>query len=189
MKAPNSVVLVQIDAWEIECCAPPPAVGELTEWRLYFMAAGPDPALNFTADWTASPWPPDAPDQLGIVLRCGQLTVLWADPPEPITGLQRLTGQVYGTRHGGTDTDLFPMTAAVVRRVRVVRHMVQDVDRVISPVPGSLTLADVPVSPRWFHRGRKGATGEPTWSQDGVLLDLAMNPGQAELASYQDTVR
>lgn len=148
------------------------------------MAAGPDPGLNFTADWTASPWPANAPDQLGVVLRCGQITVLWTDPPRSMTGPQQLTGQVSGTRHGGTDTDLFPTTTALVRRVRTIRHLVQEKDRVISPVPGSLTLTDVQTSPKWFHQGRRAAAADPPWSQDGVLIDLATN--QEQVGAGQD---
>jgi len=101
-------------------------VDELAERRLYSVAAGPDPGPNFAADWVASLWPTDAPEQLGVAFRCSQITALWTNPPEPMVRPHRLIGQVYGTQHGGTDTDLFPTTAAVVRRVRVIRHLVQE---------------------------------------------------------------
>ena len=180
-------ITVRIAAWEIECCAPPPRVGESAEWRLYFTAAGPEHDLNFTTDWTASPFIARPSERDGVNLRCGQITAFWGDPPGPIDGPQRLTGQIHGTWHGGAVPDLYPVSTALVRRVRVIRHLVRQEGRVIRPVIGSLKLTDVQMSPKRFNRGRgrgRGtAVGEPPWSEDGVLIDLAVTNDESSPGS------
>jgi hypothetical protein len=96
--AARTVVEVFVSAWEIECCAPPPIVGELSSWRLEFVAAGgryPNAELDRDSTWLATRRPDGS-----IQLADGPVTALWAEHAGPAPGRVALRGYLYGNAHG-----------------------------------------------------------------------------------------
>ena len=101
---------VMVAGWEIECCAPQPAVGEIGRWRLDFVPApeGGDSAQDDEHEWLAAPWP-DAGSQSATCLSDGPMKMHWRHSAESPTPQRiRLRGRIFGTKHGGTDWDGFP---------------------------------------------------------------------------------
>ena len=160
LPATHDALIVSVAAWEIECCAPPPVVGEPTEWRLQFNLIDepakywlPSAVTNLT--WSVEPWPdPDGPHRR--LTRGGIIALLAADdggPPLPEPGRHLLCGTLSGTRHGGGDEDGFSMTTAVVERLDVISaRYVNDGDGYRGPQAGSGRLEPTARSPRWFAR-------------------------------------
>lgn len=161
-----SLVLFVSD-WEIECCAPPPAVGAPATWGLELHPADGD---DLARPYRVVPRPPHA---VAVGVACAYWPVERVPlPPAPAT----VRGTLFGTAHGGRGCrdeggDL-PRARGVVRRVRVVtRELAAEAGdpRNLVPVPGSLRLTDVTVSPRWF--AAPDPVGPGDW-EIGVLLDL-----------------
>ncbi|MDQ2706163.1 MAG: hypothetical protein M3Z25_00300 [Actinomycetota bacterium] len=180
VSGPARVVEVSVDDWEIECCAPPPVVGQPTSWTLQFIAA------------TASTTPELHRDSLWDVVERGSGSVLiddavsafWLPPngPAPRPGRARLHGFLAGTVHGGLVPDEVPRITGVVRRIRVIarRFVLSGTGpgRMLEPVPGTLTLTDVARSPRWFATPAPRTSDHPDNPpfETGVLLDLDVSP-------------
>lgn len=167
---PPADLRVIITAWEIECCAPPPVVGELTSWRLIFQpVALPDPqsldrvpGAVSTLQWLVEPWSVDG-DRRALYRNgaaayyhqstaAGAADAMTAPPP----GRHRLRGELFGSRHGGGDDDLFPVVSARVSRIQLISCELRQQGRSATPVPGSTTLTDVRQSPKWFTRHPPG---------------------------------
>ncbi|WP_214370623.1 DUF6578 domain-containing protein [Pseudonocardia sp. H11422] len=174
----RDLVEVFVSDWEIECCAPPPVVGEPSSWTLQFISAGePYPTPELDREHT---WQVQRRDEL-TVLTSGAITAAWSlvggAPPEP--GSARLCGHLAGTVHDGFVPDEAPRATGLVQRIRLVSQLFTasetDNSRVqITPVPGMITMTDVARSPRWF------SGSEPRWQpgvsgvvQTGVLLELS----------------
>ena len=163
-----TVIEVFVSGWEIECCAPPPVVGEKATFRLDFVAAGgvyPLAELYRERLWLVT----RRTDGL-TQLSDGPAEAMWPDhlgaPPAP--GPALLRGYLYGHAHGHAPDDA-PLTTGRVRRVRVTGQEYRRVaPRQLEPVAGTLTFTDVRESPRWFA----GTDAGP--QQIGVLLDLAL---------------
>jgi hypothetical protein len=168
----DTVVPVEIDSWEIECCAPLPTVGQPASWRLLFAPPAPEPEFNVRADWLVSPWMESSSTSRFLRLQRGDLTAVWRDPPDISPGIHRLTGRVYGSGHGGSDIDSLPPSTAQVRRVRVIRVMAYLVNRWITEIPGTVELIDVHQSPKVFLQlpNLDDSAGQ---TERGVLIDLA----------------
>ncbi len=162
------VIEVFVSGWEIECCAPPPVIGEEAAFRLDFVPAGgeyPLRELERERLWLVT----RRPDGL-TQLADGPVEALWpghlGSPPAP--GPALLRGYLYGNAHGPAPDDAPPATGRVCR-VRVAGQEYRRVaPRRLEPVAGTLTLTDVRESPRCFD----GTDAGP--QQIGVLLDLAL---------------
>ncbi|OLT15823.1 hypothetical protein BJF78_15715 [Pseudonocardia sp. CNS-139] len=167
-----TVVEVFVASWEIECCAPPPAVGEPTTWTLGFQPGHgeyADPDLDRERDWLVEPrdgW---------TAVTDGPLVAWWNDHagPVPAPGRHRLRGLLVGSAHGLGPQDV-PATTGTVRRVRLVSQVYRPGrDGTLLPVRGTVSMADRERSPRWFRIDRIDS-GTDVPQQTGVLLDVAV---------------
>ncbi|MET0864091.1 MAG: DUF6578 domain-containing protein [Nakamurella sp.] len=178
-------------AWEIECCAPVPTVGELATWRLGFVTEGEwlDPLLDFEHDWMVSASPTASfPNALcltdGIVRACWFQRSGTEGHRALESGPVRLRGQLFASRHGGSGWDEFPATTTRVLRVQLVTNDARwpaggnSGQRGVL-VPHSTVLTDVQQSPKWFPSAWpanvRGIVGDIPMC-NGVLLDLATQP-------------
>lgn len=164
-------VRVCVADWEIECCAPPPVIGEVTEWMLEFAAAPepPDPLLDEEQLWSVS-----VEDRV-VRLDRGPVVAYWSfgAPDPPRSGPVRLTGRLHGTVHGGISPDGFPACRARVDRIRLLSQEYREIRaRYWEAVPGTITAVDVDESPKWFGNDVTVAGPSPF----GLLLDLAVDP-------------
>lgn len=174
------LVEVFVSGWEIECCVPPPAVGESRSWTLEFVHAArqfPSSELDRHRTWLITPWQ-GRPQQSLTRLTDGRITALWSQtnqaPPAP--GTVSLRGYLCGTAHGNAP-DNFPTTTGIVHRIRLVtQHYTRADEGGWLPVPGTITMSDVQRSPRWFtdHPKAPPTNGAPRIIQTGVLLNLAV---------------
>lgn len=171
--ARQDFVQVVVEAWEIECCAPPPVVGEATTWRLSFQHPQGDPgdALCSERDWLIGP---------DGTLTSGAITAFRPDdegPPPP--GPVRLRGLLSGTVHGGRIPDALPAVTGMVQRIRVISRRYRRADGSGAAVPEwvGLDLTEISRSPRWFTGRRVAAPGEPDQPPRpvGLLLDLLVD--------------
>lgn len=175
---PPADLPVVIPAWEIECCAPLPVVGETASWRLAFESVATtdgEPADRVPGSirrqmWQVEAWPAGDGDRRALY-RNGVAAYFYPPPSPgsaqamtaPPLGRQLLRGVLFGTRHGGSDYDLLPMVSAMVTRVQVISCEMLQQDGVAAPVPGSNRLVDVRQSPKWFSRHPPGpVTSVPT---------------------------
>lgn len=83
-----------ISSWEIECCAPPPVVGQDTTWALQFASASANnsglPAWVPEREWEIADLP-----GVGPVVSDGVITAEWAaEEPPPPAGRTRLAGSL-----------------------------------------------------------------------------------------------
>lgn len=171
--AGDAVLPVSISSWEIECCAPAPEVGGIAGWRLTLQPPAPEPEFNCTVGWTVTGWAAEGSRVHCLLLRRGDLTAAWPDAPELADGVHQITGQLVGSRHGGSDFDGVPPTQALVRRVRLVSRQVTLVDRKFDNIAGTTKFTDVQKSPKWFTLPSL-ADGGSGVCQSGVLIDLAV---------------
>ena len=170
------VVSVMIPGWEIECCAPPPTVGEVTGfWRLGFVdgAKSPEPALDHEHEWSSSPWP-EPTSRSACCLTDGAIRVYLPSPESPAAQRICLRGHISGTKHGGSGWDGFPSTTGLVTRVQLVTSdfACDERTRYYNMIPGTTTLADVTRSPTRFPANFiRDEFGRRT-NTHGVLIDL-----------------
>lgn len=146
MIRPNTV-LVAVDSWEFQCCAPPVVVGELTTWRLGLHRDDTrgHPALRTHLTWDVQPWP--APSGPFRRLDRGGISAVTEGGP---VGRHVMSGWLYGTQHGGGDTDDFPTTTAEVTRLWVRTRPLR------SRPTGELALTPVHRSPDDWPGSRDG---------------------------------
>lgn len=166
---PDQVIEIVIADWEIECCAPPPVIGQRASWKLGFVPAEDD---EFA---TEQSWMVLRHEDGGIRLRGDGIEATYnayrVPPPEP--GRHTLRGYLSGTAHATPD-DL-PPARGWVRRVRVVSRELEwedERERVLRWVPGTARTRDVRESPRWFTRNLG-----PGRVDAGVLMDLQLVQG------------
>ena len=157
-----------VDGWEIECCGPPPVVGEdVAAWSLQFVPAGPDPS-PLDAEHDLRRCPDDRAWVDGAVLAA---TARCVDGPA--------RGTLFGTVHGGQVPDDLARVRGRVLRIRLLRESFTVVDgpgtRRLVRVPGSLRRTDVRASPRHFAVPAliPGTTGV---HETGVLVEVLARP-------------
>lgn len=205
---PPADLPVIIPAMEIECCSPPPTVGETTTWRLSFdPVAMPDPEAADRVPgsvceqlWQIGAWPAD--DDRRALFRNGVTAYDQtadsgrAQPTAtPLPGQHLLRGVLFGTRHGGSDYDLLPTVSATVTRIQVISWEMRQQERVAAPVPGTTRLVDVQRSPKWFSRHPPGpVTSVPTaaggqWRRRVVQVGLVYRAETGVLLTIADTRR
>ncbi|MFG1805183.1 DUF6578 domain-containing protein [Streptomyces sp. NPDC049040] len=141
--------------WEMECCGKPFALGTEVSWHLEFLYedefAAPAEALL----------PVDS-----VVTMAATASV--ADPGQT----DGLRGGLFATWHR-SDPPARPLTGTV-RRIRLVRQHVVREDRVVTVIPGRSRLTELSASRDSFATGSM-LTREDSWSETGLLVDLAMN--------------
>lgn len=180
-RARADVIEIFVSGWEIECCAPPPVVGESGSWTLEFIHAArqfPNPELDRDRNWLVAPWQSGQRQRSLSQLTHGGVTAFWSEvnqaPPAPGTG--SLRGYLSGTVHGIAPAD-FPSTTGIVHRIRLVtQHYTRADGGDWVPVPGTITMSELQRSPRWFtdHPRQPPTDGTPWIVQTGVLLDVAV---------------
>lgn len=181
---PPADLPVVISSWEIECCAPPPVVGEFTTWRLIFEpVATPDPrswdrvpGSVSALQWQVEPWSTDGESTDGdrrALYRNGVAAFYrpldsTADLTNaPLLGRHLLRGEVSGTKHGGFVDDGFPTVTARVSRIQVISVEFRVHGQNLTQAPGSTRLTEVQQSPKWFtHRPSR------------LAIDDASKPGR-----------
>ena len=163
-----------MDSWEIECCQPPPGVGDVVAWRLRWLDA-PDGPGRMTIPWrTTALRPAGDGEAAGLLLERDGVTAWW---PDPVVADLPPVGELLAEAHVGVPEEV-PATEGTVVAVHVVRHLYRRTARGFEPVAGTYTLRAVDRSPRWFDPGRDrsslGEGGEPSSvrAESGVLVDL-----------------
>lgn len=163
-----------IAGWEIECCAPPPVVGQDTTWALKFC-----PPNSTSSDIPA--WMPERDWELtelagvGPVVSDGVITASWVgEDPVPPLGRVRTGGCLWGTVHTASAT--LPRYTGRVQQIRVVSHRYISDEHGFRAVPGTLTLTDVTESPRWFDFSRppEHDTPDNPPQRDALLLTMTI---------------
>jgi hypothetical protein len=177
--AGRHLVEVFVAGWEVECCAPPPVVGESTTWTLGFSATTDEcPSCGLDRDRT---WQV-VRHETWTAVADGPVVACWNDrcgrPPGP--GRHALRGYLVGSVHGLGPDDV-PPTTGTVQRVRLATEVFRlDDERTLRPVAGTLELVDVARSPRSFSTGdRRIEPGVDLPMQTGVLVEVSV-PGTAK---------
>ena len=166
------LVRVFVDSWEIECCAPPPVVGERSSWSLEYVRSG----LGYSVDADEErDWELVDRGRSGFALTRGGVVARWstANGPAPAPGPVRLFGRLAGTVHAPPDH----LVSGVVQRVWVVSQdeELRDVGREtwIVTVPGTTVLTEVSASPRHF-RMVVPPPGGRRHNESAVLVELGV---------------
>jgi hypothetical protein len=185
------LVPVWIDGWQQECCGDAVAMGDAVSWTLAWEASRqgwlsrllgdryPDWAMDLTVDTVvvASDVPPS---QTGwAIVRRGQLaiSVAWPQARAGRVPGDSLTVRTPAKEHHGGVPDVTPLTAGVVRRIRIVRcQYVPEApgSRSLVPVTGTATLADTSQVPRGVVALDED-TGDHEGRFVGYLVDLKVD--------------
>lgn len=151
--------MVWVDSWQFQCCGEDFGVRDPVSWRL--KGSGSDWAATVLGEHAPPPvgglpvtghLAGDGSLGAGTVVGVGDLRVFLAtksqEPPQERA--DRWVGQLSEDHHIGVPADA-PPTAAVVRRIRLVRVAFHHdpVRRGQVPTPGTATTEDVDPAPRW----------------------------------------
>ena len=157
----------------------PPACGDVVDVNLTFTpaATGPAPgrsALRGTARPAYGRTPVERPDGLywlGEVSGDGWAARWWS--PRPVTGRVELDGSLVVDLVDGVDDP--PTVRGRVRRVQVVRQRLERISTGVRVVAGTEHLTDVDATPRRFWSHWPTPSGDETWVETGVLVDLDLD--------------
>lgn len=152
-----------IDSWEIECCVPPPGVGDAVAWRLLWLNDPAGPGV-MTAAWRTSALGG------GLLLTEDGLSAWW---PDPLAAGVPAVGRLLAVKHGPAPEELRP-TWGTVLGVQVVEHLYRFTDGAFRSVAGDYALRAVPRSPRWFDNGA-AERPSPFRAESGVLVDVRVS--------------
>lgn len=165
------VVDVLLAGWEIECCRPPPGVGDRVDWPLLWVDddAGPG-AVDLR--WQERPAPAGHD---GRLLAHGPLTAWW-----PAAGDVPAHGRLVADLHGGAP-GLMPSTTGTVTGVHVVTQTYRlAASGAYLPLAGAFDLRPVTRGPTSFScDGGQEPGREPPdvmRQESGVLVTLAVPP-------------
>lgn len=167
---------VSIAAWQIQCCLPPPAVGDEVAWPLMLREdESVDPAALLTVTGQARRLPTWGGATLGSQpsLLTLDSAVLYWEPTTRLAGEQRVSGHLTVEDHGSAPDDL-PLTHGRIVGIRIVGTLYEEVP----PGAGSWQPArprdvvhvHVPAVMRWFGEPRTPVA--PARLFDSVLVDL-----------------
>jgi hypothetical protein len=174
------VVLASLSEWEIECCVPPPALGDVVSWPLMMFVdrgadrRGPsDPTLD-RRWWRVERW-----DDESTVLVDGDVHAFWAvhgvEPPAP--GVAEVEGALIATLHWPPVPEGLLATRGRISRLWVTRHRYQrhgiGKGAYRAVVPGSTNLREVERGPDWSRRDDRS---DPDEHDDGLLVELTVLP-------------
>ncbi len=173
-------VLVSLSDWEIECCVPPPELGDVVAWPLMMVVPRgeercepPDPSVD-RRWWRVERWDDDT-----TVLVDGDVHAFWAPHggPPPVRGVVDIEGSLVVTLHWPPVPPGLPATSGRVSRLWVTHHHYQEhgigKGRYRAAVPGSTTLREVEQSPDWS--GQRGVGRDPdSGREDGLLIELTV---------------
>lgn len=181
-------VEVFLAGWHVECCEPPPAVGDDVAWRLLWVPDLAAPGAT-RIDWDTQETVTPDHDYWGegAVLGAGGLRAFCSgDPRAPVP----TSGALVVELHGPTPGRLRP-TAGRVAAIAVVERAFraargQDPGGrsgwIRRPVPGDFALRPVTRCPSTFREVDGGAQdGEdpaPSRTEDGVLVRLTLATGR-----------
>jgi len=173
-------VSVEVAGWEIECCVPPPGVGDRVSWPLEFYSGEVDPDGFDRAAPDSRWWRAERRDDGAVLLVDGPLVAYWSTyrHPAPEPGVLEATGVLSATLHGGSAPVDLPAVSGRVRRLWVRSQVYVPVigkgTRYRGPVAGTLELREVDRSPRWFSSGPPSAEG-PERIAIGLLVELGID--------------
>jgi hypothetical protein len=175
----GDVVTVELAGWEIECCVPPPGVGDRVSWPLTFHISGEvDPDRFDRPARVSGPWRVEVRDDGATLVVDGPVVAYWSEyrHPAPAPGVVEATGVLIATLHGGSGPSDLPAVTGRVRRLWVTSQLYaprpSDQPRYWGPVSGTLELQEVERSPRWFSSGP--TSNEPARHQTGLLVELQL---------------
>jgi hypothetical protein len=166
-------VRVVVVGTEIECCMPPPELGDVVSWPL-MMFVGPEDGPNEPPDalrdrrrWRVEHWNDGA-----TVLVDGGLHVYWAPHGSrpPSTESSEVAGHLVATLHHPTPPEALPATTGRVARLWVTYHQYREQGRerrYLEQMRTSATLREVERSPQRF-----GDSLEDGARADGMLVEL-----------------
>jgi hypothetical protein len=161
-----------MEGWHIECCHPPPGVGDQVSWPLLWVDADGSPGA-LQLDWHSRPLAAGSwVDPTDLLLRHGPLVACWRGRTTVPT-----RGQLLADVHGGVPEQVPPATGTVLG-VEIVNQAYRLAGpRTYVPIPGDVVLRPVTHSPQRFDS--RAATAEPPpdlYRQDsGVLVRLAVD--------------
>jgi hypothetical protein len=180
---------VYVEAWQIECCMDPPAVGSVVSWPLVFVTradADRDEGAGLVeldlVAWSMGEraLAPSTGPRHGVWLgdpdRVPGLALYWA-APYPAQGRTRVVGYIHEDHHGGVPEG-FPEARGVVRRIQVeTARMIEAEPRLWRPTADPPSYEDVALAPSTF---RSVLNRGSVWTaQRGILVDLEIDAGQA----------
>jgi len=172
-------ISVFVESWQIECCWPPPAVGESRAWSLGLGVgqAGVDGVRVW--DGIVEALAAADPGEPSAVFRLEEFDVLWWDR-SGYAGPTRVSGRLFHDGHSHVGDVVAPSMGTVLGvRVEQREFVVRS-----DPVGGgSWTPTDEPagyrpvqVSPKWFTGEREtGVTFRRV--ETGVLVDVELTTG------------
>lgn len=174
-------VSVFVASWEIECCWPPPAVGDSRDWVLSLVVG--EAAVDGVRVWDGVVEPLGAAESgEGLepaVLHLEEFDVFWRDCGGR-RGPTQVSGRLFHDFHSSVSTIVTP-SVGTVRGVRVEdRGFVLGSDPAMGsawyPTDEPAGYRPVDVSPKWFKRlGTDDAT--PLRDETGVLADVEITTG------------
>ncbi len=178
---------VEISQWEIECCVPPPEVGDRVAWPLTFHSNEAEPDGFDRPAPSSGWWRVERRADGATFLVDGPLVAYWSEYrcPPPAPGVVEATGTLFASMHEGSGHSGLPPVAAHVRRLWITSQLYARADAVHrswNPVAGTLELRQVRSSPRWFDSGPLDSE-RPERFETGLLveLDLARTPDVGSL--------
>lgn len=173
-------VLVSLSDWEIECCVPPPELGDVVSWPLMLVVRRgearrepPEPEVD-RRWWRVKRWDGDT-----TVLADGDVRAFWAPHggPPPAPGVAEVEGTLVATLHWPPVPPGVLATSGRISRLWVMHHEYREhgtgKGRYRAAVPGSTTLREVEQSPDWSGQrgvGRYSDSGR----EDGLLIELTV---------------
>lgn len=190
---------VSLAGWQIECCVPPPGVGDTVAWALLWVLTGPDGADADGLDHVGAHrrlWDTRRRDggvlldDDGLVAACPS-----AGPALPVRGPVALTGELVAALHRDGHWPRLPTTYGRVRQVWVTSQLFVPHDSdpgppwgTWAPVPGSGAARKVAHSPHRFAGGlARARPTTPRRAETGLLIDLALDPDRSRAGVVGDT--
>lgn len=162
---------VEVRDWVIECCLPPPAVGQEVAWGLQLHEGAGGSAQELRATATTLPaWPGLACGRTPVRLEV-EGAVLYTERPAPVDGDVLVTGTIRVAQHGEAPEDLPPVRGRV-RRLRLAHVLHEQVPPGVWQVvqPYDVRYEDVQEAPRWFPAQDRSTS--PARLTPLVLVDL-----------------